>query len=80
MARPTKGQELPAGLEIWTVYVNPTDYPGKVVARLWINDTPTEKVMIADRLQTIRSRLANKGFVRLARQPEDDAKIVETWL
>jgi hypothetical protein len=80
MARPTKPGELKPGLEIWTVYSNPSDYPGKVVARLWINDQPTEKVMIADRLQTIRSRLANRGYVRLARQPEDDAKIVETWL
>lgn len=80
MARPAKGQELPAGLEIWTVYNDPLDYPGKVVARLWINDTPTEKVIVADTLPVVRKRLANKGFYRLPRAAEDDPKIVETWL
>jgi hypothetical protein len=73
MTRPTKPQQMPAGLEIWTVYNDRTsDHPGQFVARLFHNDQPTTVI--------IRSRLRNKGFTRLPRQEADDPVIVEVWL
>jgi hypothetical protein len=80
MPRPTKPQALPEGLEIWTVYENPSDFPGKFVARLFINDKPTSLIMVTDELKVIRRRLQNKGFVRLPRATTDDPVIVECWL
>lgn len=80
MTRPTKPTTLPSGLEIWTVYNSPTDYPGKFVARLFINEQPTTLVMVADALTTIRKQLSNKGFVRIPRSEGDEPQIVECWL
>ena len=69
-----------AGLEIWTVYDHPSDFPDKFVARLFLNDQPTTAVLVADDLKTIRGQLRNKGFTRLMRAEEDDPVIVETWI
>jgi hypothetical protein len=66
---------------LWTVYENPTDYPGKFVARLFDGTTPTANVIIADDLETIRDMMRFKyGMVKLMRSPCDDPKIVEVWL
>jgi hypothetical protein len=81
MTRPTKPQAMMPGLEIWTVYNDQTsDHPGQFVARLFINDMPTTVAILAPDLNTIRSRLRNKGFTRLPRQEADDPVIVEVWL
>lgn len=65
---------------IWTVYENPTDFPGKFVARLWDLDQPTDQIKVADTLREIRAELMPLGLHRLERQPEDDPHILETWL
>lgn len=68
-------------LKIWTVYNHPLDYPDKFVARLFVGEQPTESVIIADDLETIRDILCFElGLTVLGRSPEDDSKIVETWL
>lgn len=66
-------------LPIWTVYQSPVDYPGKFVARLFIWDKPTAKVLIAPSLEALRALLPN-GLSCLARSPADAPGIVETWL
>jgi hypothetical protein len=66
---------------MWTVYENPTDYPGKFVARLFHGETPTASIVIADDLETIRDMMQFEfGLVKLMRSPGDDPKIVEVWL
>lgn len=71
----------PHALSIWTVYDNPTDYPGKFVARMFDGEQPTPNVIICDSLEQLREILAFQlHLTPLCRSPEDDPKIVETWL
>ncbi len=65
-------------LPIWTIYDSPSDYPGKVVVRLFMNDTPTKTGYVADSLATARAFIP-QGLVRMERHPEDDPTILETW-
>lgn len=65
-------------LTIWVVYDNPTDYPGRFVARKWLADTPTQELRLADSLEELRQLLPD-GLCCLPRSPVDDPKIVETW-
>jgi hypothetical protein len=67
-------------LDIWTVYDHPLDFPDCFIARKFVLDQPTEEIMTAPTLDELRDRLAEMGLVALARSPEDDAKIVETWV
>jgi hypothetical protein len=72
-------------LAMWTVYDNPNDYPGKFVARLFVvsatGPMATESIVIMDDLEAMREMLAFEMHLTcLARSPEDDPKIVETWL
>ena len=72
-------------LGIWTVYDNPTDYPDKFVARRFDCDAdgakPSGSIIVAPDLDTLRDILAfEMHLICLARSPEDDAKIIETWL
>jgi NAD-dependent SIR2 family protein deacetylase len=72
-------------MSIWTVYHNPTDFPGKFVVRRHVifhgqtEPQATTEHFVADSLDEIR-RMVPQGLVRLARFDEDDAKIVEVWL
>ncbi|MFC7462310.1 hypothetical protein [Hydrogenophaga defluvii] len=66
-------------LPIWVVYDNPVDFPGRFVARKWLNDTPTAETLQSSTLEELRSRLP-PGLYRLERADSDDAKIVETWI
>lgn len=68
------------GLHVWTVTENPSDYPGKFVARLWIGMDATDTVLIEEDLKALRGRLARRGLYRLDRRDGDDPVIVETWL
>ena len=69
-----------SGLEIWTVYNHPKDYPDNFVARKFIGETATNEVIIEDELETLRDRLTAMGLVKLMRMQGDDLVIVETWL
>jgi hypothetical protein len=68
-----------SSLKMWVIYGNPTDHPSKFVARLWLTDKPTDTLLIADSLEEVRWMLP-PGLVCLARDPNDDPKIVEVWL
>ena len=66
-------------LPIWTVYDSPRDLPGRYVARLFVMDKATTKVITAPTLEAVRNLLP-AGLTCLERNPQDDPMIVETWL
>jgi hypothetical protein len=73
-------------LIMWTVYDHPNDYPDEVVAREWHIvkgvpiPLPTDDVIHAPDLDTIRRVLAQRGLVCVPREARDDRYIVEVWL
>lgn len=66
-------------LEGWTVYDNPTDFPGKFVARNWVGETPTDTVLIDTTLDGLRAQLP-QGLGCLVRDPRDHPHIIEVWI
>ena len=66
-------------LELWTVYDSPIDLPGRFVARKWLLDQPTSELLQDKTLDGLRGKLP-QGLTRLPRAPQDDSKIVETWI
>jgi hypothetical protein len=71
------------GLEIWTVYDHPSDYPASFVARKSVvgasMTTMTHDMFVADTLDELRALLP-RGLYRIHRYEQDDPKIVEVWL
>lgn len=65
---------------IWVVYDHPKDYPAHYVARKFEGEMATPRVMLSRSLGSIRDRLRDEGLVQLARDQNDDEKILETWL
>jgi hypothetical protein len=72
-----------AKLVMWVIYDHPRDRPDKFVARKWEIDggdiRATATIIEADTLHEVRAKLRG-GLVRLARQPNDDPKIVEVGI
>jgi hypothetical protein len=68
------------GLEIWTIYDHPRDFPNTFVARRFMYDRPTDRVITAPNVETLRSWFRQRGLCRIPRDPLDDPKIVECWL
>lgn len=70
-------------LNIWTITDNPSDFPGKFVARRHVvggaSAHPTDQHFVADTLAEIRAALPS-GLICIARGPEDDPVIVESWI
>ncbi len=71
-------------LNLWTVYDNPSDYPGQFVARRFIITGPagpfaTGEMFTADTLEEIRAMIP-QGLFRMEPWQGDDIKIVETWI
>ena len=66
-------------LELWTVYDSPIDLPGRFVARKWLLDRPTVELLQDKTLDGLRKKLPH-GLIRMERLPQDDPKIVETWV
>lgn len=67
---------------MWTVYERPSDFPERYVARLFVLDKPTDRVMFAATLAEIREKIeaAHPGLICLPRQASDEPQIVEVWL
>lgn len=65
---------------LWTIYDKPTDYPGLYVARKFTLAGPTATTMTSEDLDALRNALARMGLARIARSPEDDPVIIETWI
>jgi hypothetical protein len=68
------------GLEMYTVYDHPRDYPEHFVVRKWILDKATDDVRLFTDLDTLRNEMKTRGLYRLNRWPDDDVKILETWI
>lgn len=77
----TLGPKPVSGLDIWTIYRHPRDYPDKYVARKTVvpPGTPTNDMFIAGSLDEARALLP-RGLHRMPRSAEDDPVIVEVWL
>jgi len=72
-------------LRLWTIYKHPKDFPDSYVARQFEvtpdqGARPTASIVIASSLEFLREQMMDMGLVKLARSPEDDPVIVETWL
>ena len=72
------------GLHMWTIYDHPTDYPEYYVARRSViaaGHTDAEPhAYLSKSLEGLRDMMVRMGLVCLARHPQDDPVIVETWL
>jgi hypothetical protein len=70
-------------LAIWTIYQSPSNHAtGQFVARKWWvkgEGVPTEEMVEGATLDEVRAKLPPYLF-RMARDPSDDACIVESWL
>lgn len=68
---------------MWIVYDHPADYPEGFLARRWLAGAmaaePTQTAVVGATLEAVRAQLPI-GLIRLARDPEDDPVIVETWM
>lgn len=67
-------------ISIWTVYDHPTDYPESFVARRFCGIKATRDRIVVKDLEAIRKTMRALGLRCLARFPEDDPKIIETWI
>jgi hypothetical protein len=71
-------------MSMWVVYSDPKDFPGKYVARRHDlyhgrEAAASDEHYVADTLEEIRAAIPG-DLVCFARLPDDDVKIVETWL
>jgi hypothetical protein len=81
MAQRLQNKAIQEGdLWIWTVYANPSDLPGKFVARPFSSKLggPFGFAIVADSLDKCRAALP-WGLTRQPRNPADDPVVVEIW-
>lgn len=63
------------------VHVNPLDYPGKAIARIFDTDKPTNTVIIKDTLEEIMEDIRkNTTMVFVPRGAEDAESLVGVWV
>jgi len=71
-------------LSMWTIYDHPKDHPDFWVGRCHVVDKhgsrPTDRLITARTLDSLRELMRRRGLARLPRDPKDDPKIVEVWL
>lgn len=66
---------------VWTIYANPSDYPGKWVVRQWFGETPDPMAGVCDSLELARDLVWRAGgSFCLHRAADDDPAIHETWI
>jgi hypothetical protein len=71
-------------LAVYTVYFNPTDFPGRYVVRRFLvhpNDPrPDPSPMhVGDTLDSARDAIP-PGLIRFSAGDEDDMSIIESWM
>ena len=74
-------------LEMFVVYENPKDYPGKFVVRRWsvtpfengVQLVPDSAAFVGDTLEKVRAAVPASA-IRTPHYPGDDPCIVEIWL
>lgn len=65
---------------LWTVYDNPTDFPGLYVARQFTLNGPTKNVFTSESLGALRAIFQQRGMTPMPRSPGDDPVIIESWI
>jgi hypothetical protein len=69
-------------LPMFVVYDHPVDFPQHYVAVLWVS-APVLRlpyVLRASTIERLRDMLDALGLTHLHRYPDDDPRIMETWL
>lgn len=72
-------------MEMFVIYKNPSDFPGRYVVRRWVVTAgggmlaETVPMAVENNLFDARKRIP-LGLSMLSRNPEDDPVIVEVWL
>lgn len=71
-------------LNMWTLYDNPSDCPGKFVLRRWVVEgnewRATEQAYKADSPEPLRRVMEEMGLYCMPRFDGDEPAIVECWL
>ena len=74
-------------LQTFTIYYDPTDYPGKYVCRQFHLDKPTANHFVHDDYDMVihwmheQFKKLNQGYpYRMPRLDNDDPKILEVWM
>lgn len=72
-----------SALTIWTIFDRPKDHPEFFVVRRFTilagKSIPDDEAHLAKTLEDAREWIPH-GLVRVARHPEDDRSVVESWL
>ena len=68
-----------AELPMIVIYENPTDFPGKFVARLWDMIWPTDLHVVKDTYEELLEEIPD-FMVKIQRLPFDDPVIKEVWM
>jgi hypothetical protein len=66
-------------LQVWAIFRNPVDAPGKFILRRYDGETPTNEAYAAETLELVRQFLP-PGLFPLAPMEGDVTGLVETWL
>jgi hypothetical protein len=66
-------------LPMIVVYRNTSEFPGKVVARLFDLNSPTPYIVLGQSLETIRETIPGH-FTNIGRKKQDDPVIKEVWV
>ena len=66
-------------IAIINVYQDAEDYPGKVVARLFDGNSPTNAVMVASSYEEMACRKP-QSMVALPKTAADHDELIETWI
>lgn len=68
-------------LPLAAVHVNPLDYPGKAMVRIFDVDRPTNAVIVKDTLEEVMNDIKNNtNMVFMPRGAEDVASLVGVWM
>lgn len=70
---------VPHGAALICVYNNPTDYPGRYVARLFDGSRATHIIVLADSIEELRMSKPNKMSI-IDRTSRDAEIIKEIWI
>lgn len=65
---------------IIAVYKNPLDYPGKVVARVFDLNIPTEIMLLKETVEEMQQEIKKTGLVFPPRKPKEYQTLVGTWI
>jgi hypothetical protein len=66
---------------VWVIYDHPDDIPGAFVVRCWYGEVPHPDVFLTQSAERAREYCINEGAsVPLARDSNDDPRIMEAWI